>query len=55
LLYVFVPKGLRGKPTPKITLIAGESYVKASFRRPVGMRPATPMNLSTEKERWIAK
>ena len=39
------------KPTPKITLIAGESYVKASFRRAV----ATPMNLSTEKERWIAK
>lgn len=43
------------KPTPKITLIAGESYVKAAFRRPVAMRPATPMNLSTEKERWIAK
>ncbi|VDI56184.1 Hypothetical predicted protein [Mytilus galloprovincialis] len=42
------------KQTSKITVIEGESYVRASFRKPAALRPATPMNLSTEKERWIA-
>lgn len=42
------------KSPSKITVIAGESYVRTSFRRPAALRPATPMNLTTEKERWIA-
>lgn len=42
---------------PKLSIINGDSFMKRGFRRPPSdkMRPASPQNLSDEKQEWIAR
>lgn len=42
---------------PKLSIINGDSFMKRGFRRPASdkMRPASPQNLSDEKQEWIGR
>lgn len=42
---------------PRLSIINGDSFMKRGFRRPSNdkMRPASPQNLSDEKQEWIAR
>lgn len=42
---------------PKLSIINGDSFMKKGFRRPANdkMRPASPQNLSDEKQEWIGR